>query len=204
MGSASARAAQADHRTVRLQEVLRARWRDETNRKPPAEREKFLRSTEGIVALGAKVCSDLLKEIERRRQRVRDLVPGRAWLEAWENRQQLMPLLAFTSKGSLVPRADGRKHSVRLQLSRAKVRSGIGGFGFVGATTGSRRLTPPQAVELEDFLDELTPDEAVWGVAGVAGVAERGGDHADRGRAGAADRRELVRPCRPFGNRKSE
>ena len=55
MGSASARAAQADHRSVRLQEVLRARWRDETNRKPPAEREKFLRSTEGIVAVQCNV-----------------------------------------------------------------------------------------------------------------------------------------------------
>ena len=158
--SACARSA-SDSLSVQLVERVRAEWRA-AKRRPPAERKVFLRTQEAIAVLGAKVCNDLLKEIDRRGNRVRDLVPGDAWLEAWEHRQQLQPLVAFTSTGSLVPQADGRNHSVRLQLSRATVRSGLGDCVFAGATTGTRRLTPPQAVEVEDAIDALTPDEAAW------------------------------------------
>ena len=81
---------------------------------------------------------------------MRDLVPGGAWLDAWGNRQRFQPLVGFTSKGLLVPQADGRK------LSRAKVKSGLGDYAFAGATVGTRRLTPPQAVDLEDAIDGRT------------------------------------------------
>jgi hypothetical protein len=154
-----------DLRSVRVQDLLRAKWRDEIKRKPPAEREQWLMSQEAIVALGAKVRQDLLKELRRRRDRVRDLVPGGAWLAAWDYGQKLQPLVSFNTKGSLVPHAqgaDGRKYSVRLQLSREQVKSGLGEYGYTGATVGTRRLTPPQCVEMEDFIDAMSPDQAAW------------------------------------------
>ena len=105
-----------DLRSVKVQQSLRARWKQEIKRRPPSERERFLRSQEGIVALGAKMCHDLLREIARGRTFLLESVPGDAWLDA-----------AFEHGAAFPPgRADaGTGHSVGMELSRVSTRCGV-------------------------------------------------------------------------------
>jgi hypothetical protein len=158
-----------DLRSVRAQDALREHWRRVIKKRPPAARVAWLKSTEGHTAFGEDDCNRRVKEIEERqerlRARVRDTVPGGAWLNAWDVDGKLQPGLAFNPSDAIVAMSDGRRFSVRLLLSRERVRSGFDVAGepyAVTATRGSRRWTPPQAVELEDFLDHMTPDQAAW------------------------------------------
>lgn len=144
-----------DPRSEQVRESLRRRWRD-LKKMPPAEREQFLRSTEGIVALGARMCHQLLKEIDRQHKRTAATVCSSSWLDAFDH--DLGP-------GQLLPQtvaADGRRMAVRMMLSREGTRMSGDGSVAPEETQPTRRWTPPQAVAVEDFLDGMNHLRAAY------------------------------------------
>lgn len=50
-------------RSVRVQAELRAHWKQVVKRQPPATRERWLDSADGIAALGAKLARQLLRAL---------------------------------------------------------------------------------------------------------------------------------------------
>lgn len=74
--------ANPDPKSQALIDKLRVAW-SEVKLRPPAKREQWLRSSEGIVALGAQVCNQLLKDIDRQRKRMAKIVPTSTWLDAF-------------------------------------------------------------------------------------------------------------------------
>ncbi len=147
-----ARVAVRDLRSIRLQDQLRAKWRD-VKRMAPAARERWLKSDEGQCAIGEVECRRQLALIAARRKRLRERMPGRYWSNAWYFRGEMPPGLAWGTNTAIVPVAAERRHEVRLMLSRECSRNGDEGVA-------SRRWTPPQSVDVEDMLDAMTPKEA--------------------------------------------
>lgn len=138
MSVAAARASCSDILSVSVRDQLRAQWRDVIKRQSPAQRESWLGSQEGIVALGARECLQLLKSIKRDRLRASRVVCSMAWFDA------------IFHGGHRLPQGEvGRWRGVRLQLSRELVRIGEEGEAH-------RRWTPPQCVDLEDMLDGMS------------------------------------------------
>jgi hypothetical protein len=172
MGSALACAPEVrsvDSRCARVQAELRRHWREVVRREPPRARERFLNSQEGIVALGAQTCRELLKAIWRRRRNLEATAAGASVLEAWERDEAMLPGFEFDGKGRLKPvMSDERRRrgAVRLKLSRVGVRAGMEHPPGVHdsdpiAGVPTRRWTPPQAVGLEDELDGMSAKEAL-------------------------------------------
>jgi hypothetical protein len=158
-----------DSRCAKVQLELRRRWREVVRQQPPERRERFLDSQEGIVALGAQTCRELLKAIRRQRHSLEANAAGAAMLRGWERDGAMLPGFEFDSKGRLKPvESEERRRpgAVRLKLSRAGVRAGmehppgegVGLDPIAGVPT--RRWTPPQAVDVEDLLDGMGGREA--------------------------------------------
>lgn len=158
-----------DVRSARVQVELRRYWREVVRQQPPERRERFLDSPEGIVALGAQTCRQLLKTLRRQRQCLETTAAGTSMLSGWHRDGSMLPGFEFDDKGRLKPAGDPervRPGAVRLKLSREGVRAGmehppgegLGQDPIAGVPT--RRWTPPQAVDVEDFLDALGGREA--------------------------------------------
>jgi hypothetical protein len=149
---------------MQLAEILRAKWKDEIKKLPPAVRARWLESQEAITALGAanaRTISRLLQKQEKLLSQVlcsQDLFIE--WL-CWG----IVPHGLTLIDNRLVRRVDAdRKYAVRLVRGRALVRYGneAGGPGHLPeADVGHRRWTPPQAVAVEDELDLLDPLDAL-------------------------------------------
>lgn len=136
----------ADARSVRLLDP-REHWRKDVRHRPPAERERWLSSPEGVAVMGKPACDDLLKGIRRRERRLRAIVPSGAWLDAWR-----------------LDEIDIRDAAPGMVLSTCGVRDGIEGAEGEPPAAGppTERLTPPIAVAMEDMLDGLKWKEACW------------------------------------------
>lgn len=143
-----------DRRSESVRESLRRHWRD-LKKRPPAEREQFLKSTEGWVALGAKNCHDLLKEIARAKKVRAGQVCTSSWFEAWMHHGAEMP---FSSENNV---AEDHEHAARMLLSKEKNRGGDGQID-PESVTPTRRWTPPQAVNVEDAMDGMSHIEAAF------------------------------------------
>jgi hypothetical protein len=151
------RSNQAD-RSETLVDRLRREWRETVKKQSPAAREQWLKSQDGISALGAKTCCDLLKQLNWNRRHVMQLVCGGAWLDGHQNGRDP------DGKGDLQyppPQPDPkiRKHAVRMVLSRARTSFGCHdplAKDFCGREIPTRRWTPPQAVAREDQIDSMT------------------------------------------------
>ncbi|HEX4793727.1 MAG TPA: hypothetical protein VH370_08050 [Humisphaera sp.] len=129
------------------------KWREEIRGKSAAERVQWLRSAEGIAALGAKVCRDLARAIEKPRDRVKSRLAAPAWAEEWWNGDgELPPGLELGKHDVLMTWNESHRHGVRLVLSDAQTPVGDG--------LARRRWTPPQAVDVEDALDRMSVGEA--------------------------------------------
>jgi hypothetical protein len=151
-GRAMLRAMQA----VRIVSVADARaavlreWKEVVRKKPPADQVVFLKSSVAIAGLGSKVCRDLVHQIQRGKQEVCDQLAAAAWSqEWWEHGGPLPPGCRFEQGSGLTVDHSG------LRLSRASTRYGAQG-------RPSRRWTPPQALSTEDFLDEMSVQEACF------------------------------------------
>jgi hypothetical protein len=142
-----------------LRERLCKEWKDEIKFQSPRKRRDWLTNPEqGVIAFEAKRRTDLVKELDRRRMRVRSMVCGDAWLEAFDTTGELMPGFHWTTKSTIESDCAGR---VRLQLSRNFIAYGDGGDEtLVGPAF--RRWTPPNSVELEDMIDGLNSKQAAW------------------------------------------
>jgi hypothetical protein len=158
--------AEPSYRSARVQSELRRHWKETIKRQAPAVRERFLDSPEGRAALGAATCKQLLKAI---RSQFESLAAGAAaagWLDRWMFHGELPPGLEFDPRGRLKLKPDGRVHAARLVLGVRRVRNGVehpagtepGALPIAGPA--SSRWTPPQAVELEDWIDLMEPNEA--------------------------------------------
>lgn len=147
MGSsrASVYASSTDLRSLHLRDKIRAEWRDVIKKLPPSRRKSFLRKPEAIAALGARQCNELIKSIDHLHDRVSDLVPSAAWLDAWDFEGLQLP-----------PSVTAAGHRIRgaMVLSRHLTRFGMGG-------KASRRYTPAAAVGVEDLLDGMSPTPAM-------------------------------------------
>jgi hypothetical protein len=86
MGKSAFARGPRDLRSVTLQERLRAKWRDEIRRRPPAEREKWLKTQEAIVALSARVCRELIRAIRDQHDYVAGKVCSKPWIDAWDRK----------------------------------------------------------------------------------------------------------------------
>jgi hypothetical protein len=116
------------HAARKVQVELRRHWREVVRQQPPERRERFLDSPEGIVALGAQTCRELLKAIRRQRHSLEANAAGAAMLRGWERDGAMLPGFEFDSKGRLKPvESEERRRpgAVRLKLSRAGVRAGM-------------------------------------------------------------------------------
>lgn len=131
----------SDVRSVTLRDQLRAQWRETVKGFSPAKRDQWLKSAEGIVALGAATCAQLRRSIKLERQRVQSRVCSGTWGDNW----------FYTVAPTSVAIGDVRG----MRLARAGVRWGE-------ASRPTRRWTPAACVGMEDFLDEKTPDEAFF------------------------------------------
>jgi hypothetical protein len=131
-------------RSVTLQQQLMAHWKEKVKERPPSEREVWLKSQEAIIALGSRQCSILRKAIRRDWEKLSRVVPGEEWLEAWHARDNAMP--------TETPDRN-RRYSVRMVLGSGHVRYSEEGIP-------SRRWTPPDVVEVEDFLDLMSNKRA--------------------------------------------
>jgi len=171
----------ADLRSVRLQDQLLEKWKSEMRHKSPAEREHWLGTQEGIIALGAKECSRLLKAIRKLKTFYIDHVCSGSWLEAWENDTGTLPIYC-NDEGNPIPRVnrDGmlvplfsiwprRRHASRMVLSRVRTAFGCDHGRQSAPVTDedgrlwsqpSYRYTPAIAVAEEDFIDGLSENEA--------------------------------------------
>lgn len=160
MGTITA-SGQIDRRSLQVEQSVRAEWAEKRGR-PYAELE-FLSRPEAIAILGAKTCAIHKHQIRKQIRRVRDLACSANWADAYETAGVLPPGLTWTAKAKLVAAKDGRRCSVRLVLSRRKTRRGNEDSpGLPTAEIGTRRWTPPQAAELEDAIDGMSVDEAIW------------------------------------------
>ena len=130
----------ADLKSITLRDRVMADWRDRIRKLPPADRDTFLEKPEAIAALGAKRCREIQKAIREDRGRAESILCSAAWIDAAYYRGEVAPVG--------LP-ADGRRHDVRLQLSRSGTRYGEG--------PPRRRWTPPQCVEVEDLIDCQSP-----------------------------------------------
>jgi hypothetical protein len=146
MGKSAFARGPRDLRSVTLQERLRAKWRDEIRRRPPAEREKWLKTQEAIVALSARVCRELIRAIRDQHDYVAGKVCSKPWIDAWDREELSSPACDREHQR-------GRSYSARMVLSKGETR--IGPYGPL-----CRRFTPPQAVDVEDRLDSMSPARA--------------------------------------------
>lgn len=81
-----------DLRSVKVQQELRAQWRDVIKRQPPAKRLAWLKSPDAIVALGARIVHQLRRQLERNQQYLLETVCSDAWLDAaWEHGAEFPP-----------------------------------------------------------------------------------------------------------------
>ncbi|HEX8916128.1 MAG TPA: hypothetical protein VF796_27515 [Humisphaera sp.] len=151
-------------RSVRVQAELRAHWKQVVKRQPPATRERWLDSADGIAALGAKLARQLLRALRARAEAVAAAAPSAALYDAWAYGDEQLEGLGFDAAGRLVrvARPDGRRrHAVRLVPGVPAVRNGEehppGSPPNWEPVAGppSSRWTPPQAVGLEDEIDAL-------------------------------------------------
>lgn len=144
---------------------LRAHWKQTVKLAPPGQRWGWLKAQDAITALGAKQAATLRKQIERRAREVGGTSCSAAWGDEWTFAGQLQPGLRFEGDDQILQVDDGRRHSVRLVRSRGLVRNGESGGGprdLPTAGPGTSRYTPPQAVEVEDLLDQLSATEAMY------------------------------------------
>lgn len=139
----------------------RAEWKDKVRHLGALAREGWLRSSKGIIAFGAKASHQMAKDEVRRHEVVQRAACSATWSEAFDEANLMLPGLEFGKRLRLHARADGRRYSVRLMLSAEETRSGDG--------PGSRRWTPPQAVDLEDHIDGMSVDEATYKCLGWPG-----------------------------------
>lgn len=137
--------------SVSLREQLLAKWREEVRGKTPAEREAWLQGPEARVALGAKKCRELVRQIRGTRASLRDVACSSEWL------------VAASEHGAQFPPGGD---DTAMVLSRAKTRYGAPYAGAPDAVPGMtqprRRWTPPNAVDVEDMLDAMDPREALF------------------------------------------
>jgi hypothetical protein len=95
---------------------------------PPDRRERFLDSQEGIVALGAQTCRQLLKAIAAAAAQPRGDGRGGGGAGGWARDGAMLPGFEFDAKGRLKPawtRSARGRGAVRLKLSRVGVRTGM-------------------------------------------------------------------------------
>lgn len=135
-------------------DAVRAQWRTSIRHRPAGEQVAFLSRPEAIAALGARNCRDLIRRIQEPIRRITGALVTSSWVEHWERTAELPPGLGIVGKGVVLAWSEAHRHGVRLQLSRGSTRVGEDGHP-------SRRFTPPQAVEVEDMLDAMTPMEAI-------------------------------------------
>jgi hypothetical protein len=133
--------------------LFQEHWRHEMRNRTPDEKIAWLRLPEVISALGAKVCRDLVRQVKGPRDRVERAV-WPCWFDHWQSCEELPPGLGVVGKAVVQTSCELHRHGVRLRLSRETTRTGQCG-------TATRRFTPPQAVETEDFLDGMTSLEAL-------------------------------------------
>lgn len=121
---------------------------------PTRDRIAWLRSSEVIAFYGVQRCRDFVRQLLKTIEPVLEALPSEPLFEAWDSTGRLPPYLVKTEKSVRFPLGPFMKpHGVRLRLSRQTTRNGP-----MGRPT--RRFTPPQAVDTEDFLDALTPAQA--------------------------------------------
>jgi len=95
-------AAAADTRSVQLADVLRAKWKNEIKKLPPAQRWSWLKSSDAITALGAKLANNLARQLERRGGEVMANVCAPTWCDVWLTDGELPPELHFKSDDEII------------------------------------------------------------------------------------------------------
>lgn len=128
-----------------------AEW-DARRHHPTRDRIAWLRSSGVIAFYGAVRCRNLAHQLTRNIEPVQNALPSEPLFEEWDSTGRLPPgLVKIDDKVQMT--SPDRRHGVRVRLSRQTTRNGPAG-------RATRRYTPPQAVEVEDLLDALTPDQA--------------------------------------------
>jgi len=120
---ADCKAADADSR--RVQAALRAYWKQTMRRRPPAEREAWLKQVEVQAALGATVCRQRVEAIASEKDRVAQMMCSGAWVAAWESTGCAMPI-ECDDAGRTIPlvewplpgarRSGGFRHSLQVRI----------------------------------------------------------------------------------------
>jgi len=110
-------------------------WRTKIKNRPAADRLQWLQQVFGLIAFGSAQRRNLTKMLSAELRRLQNQVASAPQLDdAWHGGQP------FPTPGA--------------KLSRALVRLGDG--------PATRRWTSPLAVDVEDTLDFLTPDDAIF------------------------------------------
>lgn len=121
---------------------------------PTRDRIAWLRRSEVIAFYGAAHCRNLAHQLTKKIEPVLCSLPTETLFEAWDSTGQLPPGLGVVGGAVRFTHSPiHHRHGVRLRLSKQETRNGPAG-------RATRRFTPPQAVETEDFLDSMTPAEA--------------------------------------------
>ena len=81
----------ADVRSFGVREQLQRKWRDTVRTLPPDERRAWLKSAEGIVALGAKNARQLVRALDRDERELRRDVPSSCWFDDFWYRKVEFP-----------------------------------------------------------------------------------------------------------------
>lgn len=142
---------------------LKAKWRAEIRHAGPHVRLRWLKSTEGIIAMGAAESRQLVKAIDAQRAAVRAVACSPAAVEEYEARETLPPGLILHRGKSVIAEPADRQHGARLVLSSARISWGRSTLEGDLPTPGipTRRFTPDIAIELEDQLDLMPEAEAI-------------------------------------------
>ncbi len=81
-----------DPESQRVAAALRAYWKQTMRRRPPAEREAWLKQAEVQAAIGATVCRQRLESITAEKDRIAQMMCSGGWVVAWESTGCPMPI----------------------------------------------------------------------------------------------------------------
>lgn len=137
-GESALRRVRIDWSTVPIGELVKLpfkKFKTEFNRRPPGQRENWLRSVEAFKLLGAEKRDALLHRAAMDTRRIEEDVCSGAWLDQARN--------------------DGARYPLNgMVLATGEVRYGEG--------RATQRWTPADAAWVEDQYDLMTVQEASW------------------------------------------
>jgi hypothetical protein len=139
---------------------LRKHWNNHVRHRPPGERMAWLRAVDQLGFDDGQ--GERLQRLEKQVKLLLSIAASPAWADQWERDGTRMPVHAdaLAKRLGAKARADGVAEVVHanghgMVLSRAGIRVGLD-------EVPTPRLTPAIAVELEDALDLMEYDEALF------------------------------------------